>query len=151
MHIATGLLERNGTVLLVASRYPNLAEPVWNLPGGRQRAGELLAQTVRREFREEVSLDVEIGSLHFVAESYDVATGTHFLVCCFAVTTAGEPRVPPDDAHVVDAAWIPRGEIARVVTVPVVRDPLLAHLAGDPARYYGFADSGITIEFADPA
>jgi hypothetical protein len=36
VHLATALLEHEGRVLLVASRYPNQPEPLWNLPGGRQ-------------------------------------------------------------------------------------------------------------------
>ena len=149
IHIVTGLLERDGAVLLVASRYPNIAQPVWNLPGGRQRDGELLDAALRREFLEETSLAIDVGPVCYVAESYD--RNTHFLVCCFSVFAHGNAMLPPGDAHAVAIAWVPRNEIATHVTVPVVRDPLLAHLGGDPARYFGYATSGITIEFADPA
>lgn len=147
----TGLLERDARVLLVASRYPNHALPLWNLPGGRQRDGELLGEALRREFREETSLEVAVGALRYVAESYDRTAGVHFLSCCFEVSAAGTPVVPPGDAHAVATAWVAREDLARTLGVAVVREPLLAHLAGDPARYYGFASSGITIEFADPA
>lgn len=149
IHIVTGLLERDGSVLLVASRYPNIAEPLWNLPGGRQRDGELFDAALRREFLEETSLTIEIGPVAYVAESYDGAT--HFLVCCFSVFTQGEAVLPAGDAHAVALSWVPRAEISAYVSVSVVRDPLLAHLGGNPARYYGYAESGITIEFADPA
>ncbi len=135
----------------MASRYPNHREPIWNLPGGRQRDGELLAQTLHREFLEETSLTVTVGALQYVAESYDVEAAAHVLVCCFVVTASGDFALGLADAHVVDVAWVPRAAIASKVTVPVVRDPLVAHLAGDSGRYYGYATSGITIEFADPA
>ena len=151
VHLVTGILERDGCVLLVASRYPNVAAPLWNLPGGRQRDGELLAQTLRREFLEETSLSIEVGPLCYVAESYDGASGTHFLSCAFAVSATGEAALPPGDAHAVALAWVARADLARTLAVAVVREPLLGHLAGDPARYYGFPESGITIEFADPA
>ena len=149
IHIVTGLLERDGAILLVASRYPNHPQPLWNLPGGRQRDGELFDAALRREFLEETSLTIEIGPVCYVAESYD--RDTHFLVCCFSVFARGDAVLPAGDAHAVALAWVPRAEIATHVTVPVVRDPLLAHLGGNPARYYGYAASGITIEFADPA
>ena len=151
MHLCTGVLERNGAVLLVASRYPNQPEPLWTLPGGRQRAGELLPDALRREFLEETGLAVEAGGLLYLSESYDRSTGTHFLNATFAVSTAGEPRRPADDAHVVDVAWVPRAELAERLAVRVVREPLLAALAGETRRYFGFADAGITIEFFEPS
>jgi ADP-ribose pyrophosphatase YjhB (NUDIX family) len=151
VHLCTGLLEREGCVLLVASRYPNQPQPLWNLPGGRLRPGELFETALRREFREEADLDVEVGNLLYLSESYDRATGTHFLNVTFAVSAGGKPREVASDAHVVGLAWVPREEIAARVSVRVVREPLLAALAGEPRRYFGYDDAGITIEFADPA
>jgi 8-oxo-dGTP diphosphatase len=150
VHLVTGIVERDGCVLCVASRYPNHAEPLWNLPGGRQRPGELLDAALRREFLEETGLAVEVGSLQYVAESYDPLARTHFTNACFAVYADGEPHLPPGDAHAVALAWVTRDELATRLTVAVVREPLLAHLRGDPRRYFGFADAGITVEFADP-
>lgn len=147
--LAVGLLERRGALLLVASRYANHAAPLWNLPGGRLRHGELLETTVRREFLEEVGLDVRVGGLRYVAESYDRATDTHFVSSAFDVRSTGEPRADTRDAHVVEAAWVDRADLARRLTVAVVREPLVRHLADPAQRYFGFADAGITIEFAD--
>lgn len=133
----------------MASRYPNQSDALWNLPGGRQREGELLDETLRREFLEETGLAVEVGRLRYLSESYDRPTATHFLCAVFAVRADRAPRLPQNDAHVVDMAWVPRTALATRLTVAVVREPLLAHLA-DPARsYFAFADAGVTIEFAD--
>jgi ADP-ribose pyrophosphatase YjhB (NUDIX family) len=151
IHLCSGLLERHGSVLLVASRYPNLPEPLWNLPGGRQRDGELLVQALAREWREETGLDITDARLLYLSESHDGASDVHFLNACFSVKAGGEPRLPAADAHVVDLAWVPRAELPRRLLVPVVREPLLAYLGGDRRRYYGFDDAGITIEFADDA
>lgn len=149
VHLVTGLLERDGALLLVASRYPNHARPLWGVPGGRQAPGELMPATLRREFKEETSLDVVVGAVRYVAESYDAANGTHFLNVAFDVTAAGAPRLAGNDAHVVDIAWVARAELAARISVAVVREPLLEHLAHPKRRYFGFADAGITIEFAD--
>ena len=149
IHLVTGILERDGAVLLAASRYPNHPLPLWNLPGGRQRDGELLTTTLGRELREETTLEVAVGPLRYVAESYDRTTDTHFLNLAFTIVANGEPTVGAGDAHVVAVAWVPYAELAARLTVAVVREPLLTHL-GDPARrYFGFADAGISIEFAD--
>ena len=83
IHLATGIAIRDGSLLMVASRYPNHREPLWNLPGGRQLPGELLSETVVRELFEETGLRAEAGEVAYVSESYD---GTeHFLNVTFRV------------------------------------------------------------------
>src|SRR5690349_16998055 len=74
IHLATALVRRGDSILLVASRYPNHPQPLWNLPGGRQQHGELLCDTAIRELREETSLDGTLRSLCYVSESYDGGT-----------------------------------------------------------------------------
>ena len=135
----------------MASRYPNHAQPLWNLPGGRQRHGELLETALQREFAEETGLEARVRQLLYVSESYDSVTGDHFLNVTFAVDAHGDARASGRDAHVVDLAWVPRAGLPDFPEVGVVREPLLANLNGDSRRYFCFADAGITIEFADPS
>jgi ADP-ribose pyrophosphatase YjhB (NUDIX family) len=136
---------------MVASRYPNHPAPLWNLPGGRQRDGELLDETLRREFLEEAGLAIERDRFLYLSESYDRATGTHFVNVTFSVRAAGEPKAALDDAHIVGLAWVPRDEVTERLQVAVVREPLAAYLRGEDRTYFGFDDAGITIEFSDPA
>jgi len=149
IRLVAGLLEREGALLLVASRYPGTAEPLWHPPGGRPRPGELLEDALRREFAEETGLTADPDRLLYVSESFDLAGDAHILSATFAVRARGEARVPADDAHVVDLAWVSPQEALRRISVRVVREPLAAHLRGERRGYYGFADAGITIAFAD--
>jgi ADP-ribose pyrophosphatase YjhB (NUDIX family) len=146
VHLATGLAERGGRVLLVASRYENHVLPLWNLPGGRQRPGELLAETAIREIREETGLRARIVELAYVSESYD--GDTHYINAAFRVEVEGVLRVPTDGDHVTDAAWVPIGDLAARIAVGVVREPLVAYLRGVmPQRYVGYEDAGVTIRW----
>ncbi len=148
IHLATALVRRGNSVLLVASRYPNHPQPLWNMPGGRQIHGELLAQTAVRELREETGMHAAVRELCYVSESYDGAA--HFTNFTFAVDAMGEPRTPDvDDDHVVDAAWVPIDRLSDRIAVAVVREPLLAFLDGMPARYVGYAEAGVSIVFPD--
>ncbi|HEY9180425.1 MAG TPA: NUDIX domain-containing protein [Candidatus Baltobacteraceae bacterium] len=145
IHLATALVRRGNDVLLVASRYPNHEQPLWNLPGGRQQSGELLAQTAARELREETGLEGTVRELCYVSESYDGAT--HFINTTFALDANGviAPGMCEGD-HVVQAAWVPVELLPERLTVAVVREPLLAFLR-EGRRYAGYAEAGITIEF----
>ena len=131
----------------MASRYPNHSEPLWNLPGGRQLPHELLPDTLAREFAEETGLHIAAGALLYVSESYD--GDTQFTNTTFAVSATGEPKVTLQDAHVVALEWVEEGRVAEKITVRVVREPLVAFLRGEGRRYYGYAEAGISIEFAD--
>lgn len=159
VHLATGLAIRrdgsgNASVLMVASRYPNHAEPLWNLPGGRQQRNELLAETVEREVFEETGLRARSGALAYVSESYD-GPAIHFLNATFHLEILGDDlaRAPASDAgsdHVVEVAWIPVSEIAARTVVEVVREPLLAYVRGELShRYAGYREAGVTIEWPD--
>jgi ADP-ribose pyrophosphatase YjhB (NUDIX family) len=143
------MLEREGRLLLVASRYPNHTEVLWNLPGGRQREGELLEETLRREFAEEVGLTVEVLGLRYVAESYDTVADTHFTSFVFSVASEDAPLANPADVHVVACDWVPFSGLRERLTVRVVRAPLLEHVKDPRKRYFGYAEAGITIEFSD--
>ncbi len=163
IHLATGIAIRDGQLLMVASRYPNHPEPLWNLPGGRQLPGELLSETVVRELFEETGLRAEAGEIAYVSESYDGAE--HFLNVTFRVIlrqaqddarqTQADTGAPFDsvrhdtrDDHVVDVAWVPLARAGERIAVGVVREPLLAYLRGSLAqRYAGFHDAGVTIEW----
>lgn len=149
IHLTTGLLERNGAILLVASRYPDRVEPLWNLPGGRQEGHETHVVALIREFREETNLAITIAGFAYVAESFDSASGTQFTNLVFHVRADGEPHVPPGDAHAVSCAWVKRAALADVLSVAVVRDPLLLYLADSTQRYFGYEDAGITVRFFD--
>lgn len=149
IHLATALVRRDGAVLLVASRYPNHAQPLWNLPGGRQQPGELLTDTALRELREETGLTGRILELCYASESYDGEM--QFNNFTFAVEAEGEPQLPlVEDDHVVEAQWVPLTQIEERIIVRVVREPLTAYLRGTlTGRYAGYPEAGITIEFSD--
>ncbi len=45
-------------------------EPFWTLPGGRAEMLETAEQTLKREMREELNADVQVGKLLWVIENF---------------------------------------------------------------------------------
>jgi len=147
VHLAHALVIRDSAVLMVASRYANHVEPIWNLPGGRQQFGELLSETAQRELFEETGLHGVTGELAYVNESYDGSR--HFIAAIFHTTVQADAlRMPSHDDHVTDAAWITVDEVARRNIPPVVSEPLSSYLSGTLQRRYAARhDAGITVRW----
>lgn len=61
-----GIIIRDEAVLFI--EYDHKRGICYSLPGGSQEVGEDLKKTLVREFKEETSLDIEVGELAFVRE-----------------------------------------------------------------------------------
>lgn len=70
------LVVRNGRVLLVRHSYRSR----WFLPGGRPNRGESLADTARREAREEVGVQIDEVNLLGVYSRFEKTVSDHVVV-----------------------------------------------------------------------
>jgi 8-oxo-dGTP diphosphatase len=62
LHVACALIERGG-LLLSVQRSAAMSLPLkWEFPGGKIEAGEDAAACLRREVREELGVEVEVGA-----------------------------------------------------------------------------------------
>lgn len=133
--LAVGIIEDDGNIALVLNRW-NIGD-IWSLPGGRLEVGETLTDCVVREVQEETGLLVAPVELAYVADSHNQVLDMHFLTHVFSCRVVnGTLRPPVGDEFVIDATWVRRDEVARYITWPVYRDPLLAYLAGHERRYW---------------
>jgi ADP-ribose pyrophosphatase YjhB (NUDIX family) len=96
---------KDGRVLLIRRGKPP-REGSWSLPGGRQRLGETVRETARRELREETGVDAEVTALLDVVDSITRdgagAVAYHYtLVDFLAAWRGGEARAGGDAAEAV--------------------------------------------------
>ncbi|MBV8223206.1 MAG: NUDIX hydrolase [Candidatus Eremiobacteraeota bacterium] len=138
--LCSGLLLRDGSLLLVRTRYPGEPEPLWSLPGGRQEEDESKPQTVEREFFEETSVRVRAGALAYASESIDAKRGQHVMNATFYVDEVGGPVVPaPGDPDIVEARYVPVADAPALLRADVLRIPVEAALSGRlDGRYFSF-------------
>jgi 8-oxo-dGTP diphosphatase len=114
---ACGLCLRQNSLLLVCHRGMG-PQGLWLPPGGGVAFGETLEQALRREFREETGLEVEIGPFRF---AYEVLSGPfHAIEMFFDVFEAGgtlhagsDPELPGDRQTIAAARFVPFHEIGQ--------------------------------------
>jgi len=149
VQLCSGLLRRGDTVLLTRCRYPQEPEPLWTLPGGRQEEWESKAETVVREFWEEASLRIRVGSLAYASESLDSARGIHVMNATFLVEDV-EPLTEPraQDANVTEVRFVPAAQAPALLRADVLRIPVEAALSGRLERcFFSFNEQDIVVPF----
>ncbi len=107
------ILVRDGALLMVR-RAKEPGRGLWSVPGGRVEHGELLADALRREVREETGLEIEIEGLIGI---YEVVGETHYVVCDYLVSVVGD-ATPQPAGDVDEARWVPLDEVSGLDCTP---------------------------------
>lgn len=109
------VIVEDGRILLIERGGGSYAGS-WAVPGGRQRLGETMDETVRREVLEETGLVVEVGDPVWVGDI--IGDGSHYTVVDFAAFVVGGALVAGDDA--ADARWVPLSEARDLPLTPTM-------------------------------
>ena len=59
--VSAGIIVRGGQVLACRRRNKDGTPGLWEFPGGKREAGETAAECLRRECREELAIDLDVG------------------------------------------------------------------------------------------
>lgn len=149
IHLCSGLLVRDGALLLTRCVYEGEPEPLWTLPGGRQDKGETKPQTVAREFWEEASMRVRVGELVYASESIDAPRDLHVMNATFQVEELGAAeQLRSQDPKVVEVRFVPIAQVPALLRADVLRIPVEAALSGKlNGRYFSFSAEDIVEPF----
>ena len=96
------------------------------MPGGRVERGELLAEAVTRELREETGLEGVCGELIGWVELVDDTLDHHFVVADFEVTVLDD-TVPVAGDDAAEARWVPLGAVTELNLVEGLAEFLHEH------------------------
>ena len=136
--VASAIIERGNEILLVLNRWRR--GDLWSLPGGRREPGESMEEAVRREVLEETGLQVE-AEFAYVQETFSSIRKQYFLTFVFlAREVGGELSVPDEDEFVLDARFVPKGELLSYLSIQAIALPLLEWLEDRQRRYFIFRE-----------
>ena len=121
--VTAAVTQRDDGRLLIAQRpLDGMLGGLWEFPGGKREPGESLRDCLRRELREELGIEVEVGEqIGTVRHAY-----THFRITLYAFACrifAGEPAA----LGCADWAWITLDELDRYA-FPVTDQKIIAML-----------------------
>jgi ADP-ribose pyrophosphatase YjhB (NUDIX family) len=133
-----GILIREGKVLL--QKPTN--DRGYAFPGGHVEFGETNEDTLIREFKEEISADIKVKEIKWVAEIFfPRGDKPCHQICLYYITElAGETQIPLDGKFIaheciegrdfdIEFHWIPLTKVKNVEVYPSNASELLEHIA----------------------
>jgi len=125
--VVAAVIEKDGSFLVTRRLEGTHLAGLWEFPGGKIASGESHAEALRREIREELDADVDVGALLFETQ-FDYAeraVSLHFYHC----TLRGTPRPLLGQ----EMTWVPRGEL-RALDFPPADEELIRRLTTRDTR-----------------
>jgi 8-oxo-dGTP diphosphatase len=131
---AGSIIVKDDAVLLIEFNDENGLH--YNLPAGGVEPNETIVEAVKREAKEEASIDVEVGPLAFVYEyaphlNENKYGETHSVALIFEGTMKDGciPKLPDNpDPNQTDVKWIKLSELHNVVLYPHMQDHIIAYI-----------------------
>jgi len=107
IEVSAGLVFREGRLLITQRPEGGHLAGLWEFPGGKREAGETFEECLRRELREELGIEVEVGErVESLTHRYEERTvQLEFFLCHLR---QHEPRAIGCPAF----AWVSREELA---------------------------------------
>ena len=105
---------KDGKALMM--RDPRMPD-IWDLPGGRLDKGEEVIEGLRREFREELGVEIKVGEMILTDHFTHVREGVEHLLIVFKATIESDEFTPSKD-EVEEVQWLTWEQIQSSKTFP---------------------------------
>lgn len=122
-NVAAAIIVRNGKIFIAQRPEGKSLAHHWEFPGGKLEEGETLPQCLKRELREELNIDADVGE-YFMISTYDYEFGT-IALNAFWVTVKGNGEVKSNEHE--NTAWVSPQELDNYKFAPADM-PIVAKL-----------------------
>lgn len=143
-----GICVRDGKVLLQTTTGEDRS---FAFPGGHVAFGETNAQTLIREFKEEIGADISVGDLKWVAEIFfPWGNRPCHQICLYYMVDIQNPEIPQDGSFLakehlegrnfdLEFHWVPLEQVGEPAVYPVNAGALLGKL-GDGVQHFVYRE-----------
>ncbi|WP_292815936.1 NUDIX domain-containing protein [Methanobrevibacter sp.] len=115
---AKGICEHNGKILLLKIRSKSSHDAgLWEIPGGKVKKGEFFDAALKREYKEETGLDVEVESLYNVIQRNYTACKTNEEIRSIQLimkVSCSTDEVTISEEH-DDYGWFTKKEVCEMI------------------------------------
>ena len=128
------VLYDNGNILMIQKSVDDPFNPLkWEIPGGRLELGEELPDHLRREVKEEVGLEIEIGPplamwQWTLGSGESAKTVVAVSRLCYPLTHEISLDGNVETDYLTSWKWVPLEEIPSLDLIPTARDGILESL-----------------------
>lgn len=116
IEVVASIIERDGCIFATQRGYGEWKD-WWEFPGGKMEVGEAPEDALRREIREELATEIEVGRLLTTVE-YDYPTFHLTMYCYLCNIISGDLSLLEHE----DARWLAMDELDSVKWLPADED-----------------------------
>lgn len=118
----SGILTKDGKILFVKHR--KKGEEYYLLPGGGVDFGETFETALKREFLEEVNINISVDKLCIISEGVDPKGEKHIINLVFLVDYVSGEIVLPDEERIVGIEYLEVTNLNNYVIYPNIKKEL---------------------------
>ena len=118
----SGILKKDDKILFVKHR--KKGEEYYLLPGGGVDFGETFETALKREFLEEVNINISVDKLCIISEGVDPKGGKHIINLVFLVDYVSGEIVLPDEERIVGIEYLEVTNLNDYIIYPNIKKEL---------------------------